>query len=79
MVTGDDRLSPPQTMDNAACARFDQEVLKYMDLAAATGRKAAEATVSVDSKRKYEALGRSYRLKAMASLKLAIEASGQDV
>jgi hypothetical protein len=70
---------PLQTMDNAACARFDQEVLKYMNLAAATGRKAAEATVTVASKRKYEALGRSYRVKAMASLKLAIEASGQDV
>jgi len=66
-------------MNNAACARFDQEVLKYMNLAAATGRKAAEAAVTVGSRRKYEALGRSYRVKALASLKLAIEASGQDV
>ncbi len=65
-------------MDNAACARFDQEVLKYMNLAAATGRKAAEATVTVDSKRKYEALGRTYRMKAMAQLKLAIEACTED-
>jgi hypothetical protein len=65
-------------MDNAACARFDQDVLKYMNLAAATGRKAAEATTA-DSKRKYEELGRSYRVKAMSSLKLAIAASGQDV
>jgi hypothetical protein len=65
-------------MDNAACARFDQEVLKYMNLAAATGRKATEAAVTAGSKRKYEALGRSYRVKAMAALKLAIEASGQD-
>jgi hypothetical protein len=65
-------------MDNAACARFDQDVLKDMNLAAATGRKAAEAATT-DSKRKYEELGRSYRVKAMSSLKLAIEASGQDV
>jgi hypothetical protein len=66
-------------MDNAACARFDQEVLKYMNLAVATGRKAAEEKVSVDLKRKYEALGGSYRIKAMSALKSAIEASGQDV
>jgi hypothetical protein len=65
-------------MDNAACARFDQEVLKYMNLAVATGRKAAEVAVTVDSKRKYEALGRSYRAKAMSLLKSAIEASEQD-
>jgi len=65
-------------MDNAACARFDQDVLKYMNLAAATGRKAGEATTA-DSKRKYEALGRSYRVKAMSSLKLAIEASERGV
>jgi hypothetical protein len=66
-------------MDNAACARFDQEVLKYMNLAAAAGRKAAEATVTADSKRKYEALGRNYRDKAMSSLRLAIEASAEVV
>jgi len=65
-------------MGNAACARFDQDVLRYMNLAAATGRKAAEATTA-DSKRKYEELGRSSRVKAMSSLKSAIEASGQVV
>ena len=65
-------------MDNAACARFDQEVLKYMNLAAATGRKAAEPTGTADSRKKYEALGRTYRIKALAALKSAIEASGQD-
>jgi cytidylate kinase len=65
-------------MDNAACARFDQEVLKYMELAAAAGRKAAEGTVNADLKKKYLALGRTYRTKAMASLRSAIEASAED-
>ena len=46
MVKGTNRL-PPQSMDTAACARFDQEVLKYVNLVAATCRKAAEATVIV--------------------------------